>query len=194
MEDREIIEIMKRDEEKAMKIILDKYTGLVYHIVKSRVYNFSEVEDVTSEIFIEFYEKWNNLDLERGSIKSFLATLATRRSIDWIRKQKNELELNEEIPFEGVEIIDEIIEREDKKRVLDLLNYLKEPDKTFVISRYFFKISSKELATKYEMNANTIDKRISRGIEFLRTIWKEGSNEARWVFGKFRWRRDEKIS
>lgn len=179
MEDREIIEIMKSDEEKAMKIILDKYTRLVYHIVKSRVYNFSEVEDVTSEIFIEFYEKWDNLDLEKGSIKSFLATLATRRSIDWIRKQKNELELNEEIPFEGVEIIDEIIEREDKKRVLDLLDYLKEPDKTFVISRYFFKISSKELATKYEMSANTIDKRISRGIEFLRTIWKEGFHEGR---------------
>ncbi|NLW41587.1 MAG: sigma-70 family RNA polymerase sigma factor [Tissierellia bacterium] len=179
MEDRDIYEIMKKDKDQGMKIILDKYTGLVYHIVKNRVYKYSEVEDVTSEIFIELYEKWDKLDPDKGTIKSFIGTLATRRAIDWIRRQKDEVPLEEGIIVDENGILDNLIENEEKKTILELLNKLKEPDKTFVISRYFLKIPSAELAIKYEMNANTIDKRISRAIESLKMMWEEDSNETR---------------
>ncbi len=173
VEDRDIYEIMKIDKNQGMKIILDKYTGLVYHIVKNRVYNYSEVEDVTSEIFIELYEKWDKLDSDKGTIKCFIGTLATRRAIDWIRKQKDEVPLEVEILSDEIDILNDLIEKEEKKTILELLNNLKEPDKTFVISRYFLKIPSAELAANYDMNPNTIDKRISRAIETLRDMWKE---------------------
>lgn len=177
MEDRDIMELLKADENKFMKSVMEKYAGLIFHIVKSRISNTSDVEDIVSEVFIELYKNRNSIDLERGTLKALLSTIAVRRSIDHLRRKKDTVELEEHLVFEGSHILDELIEKEEKNVLLNILNLLKEPDRSLIIGRYFFKTTSKELGRKLDIEPNAVDKRISRAMEKLRDLWKEENHE-----------------
>ncbi|SFC99491.1 sigma factor-like helix-turn-helix DNA-binding protein [Ruminococcus albus] len=61
-----------------------------------------------------------------------------------------------------------------ERHCIDVLKELGEPDTTIFIRKYFFGQRSSDIAREMKMNANTVDKRISRGLVRLRKMLEEG--------------------
>lgn len=168
MEDEQLILILDKNPNQGWEILITQYSGLLYHIVGGILDNAEDREDAVSIAFTDAFEKWQEFDLRKGSIKSFLAIIAVRRGIDLKRRKKQELEFDDEISRSEFGVLDELIKKESKERVLDFLFEMKEPDRSMVIDRYFFGRKSKEMALIYQITSNTIDQKISRALKSMR--------------------------
>lgn len=169
MEDRELILFLNSDPDRGWEMLFDQYAGLLHHIVRGVLNRTEDVEDVVSVTFTEAFRHWDKFDPARGSIKAYLATIAVRRAIDHSRRLKIDLELDDEMVHDGGEILDDLINREEKQQVLTYLDTVGEPDRSMIIERFFFRRSSKEMAMTYHLTPNTIDQRISRALRTLRS-------------------------
>lgn len=168
MEDQELIRIIRKDPGRGWDLLMKQYTGLLWHVARGLLTGREDIEDSVAEAFVQAWEQWDRFDPARGSLKSWLATIALRRAIDRHRRHKPEAELDEGIAAQDPGIVEGLIEVETKQELLDRLEELGEPDRSIVIDRYFFRRSSREMALTYQMTPNTIDKRISRALTALR--------------------------
>ncbi|MGH1489221.1 MAG: RNA polymerase sigma factor [Acidimicrobiales bacterium] len=62
-----------------------RHSGAVYRAAKSVIKDPELAEDVTQEVFLEFFRRPEGADLGRGSLQGYLKMVARRRSIDSIR-------------------------------------------------------------------------------------------------------------
>lgn len=72
-------------------VVCQNYSGFVFSIVKKYIKNRNDVEECVSDIFLKAYLRNDCYNPEKGSLKSWLATLSKNHCIDFIRKQKNQL-------------------------------------------------------------------------------------------------------
>lgn len=168
MEDRALMKIIRKDPNQGWDLLMKQYTGLLWHVARGVLVGREDIEDTVAEAFAEAFQHWDRFDPARGSLKSYLATLALRRAIDRRRRQKPQVELDENLAADEGDGIDELIARETLSEVLDRLDDLGEPDRSMVIDRYFFRRSARDMALTWQMTPNTVDQRISRALKALR--------------------------
>lgn len=87
--DKELIALLKKNPEKGLDKLINSYSGFVYTIVLSKLANSSkqDIEECVSDIIFELYKNRNCIDLQKGSIKAYLAVIAKRKAIDNYRKR-----------------------------------------------------------------------------------------------------------
>ncbi|GEM_PF-678403 len=174
MDDKTLLQAIRKNPEKGWEILIKQYSGLMYHIVKGRIGSLgdSEAEDCVSEVLLEAYRSIGKYNPDRASLKAFLSTIATRKAIDRFRKVKPILELNEEVEVQdsGEEFLDSLIREEDKKALVNAISELGEPDKSLILGRFWMNKTSKELGSLFELTANAVDQRISRTLKKLKLV------------------------
>lgn len=172
--DAEIIELMKRDASKGMQILMDQYSGLIYYIVGAKLKGRQQdIEECVSDVFVEFYTKFQDIDLEKGSIKAYLGTMASRRAIDKYRKLSGDIDINydemEEVYGDDTDNPEgQMMDSERRQVLLQAIKNLGEPDDVIMYRRYFLSQSVKEIAEALDMKSNSVTKRISRALNTLR--------------------------
>lgn len=70
----------------ALQVLYDRYAKQIYSLAYKILANSEEAEDVTQEVFLTLWQK-DTYQSDRGSLKTFLITLARSRSIDKLRNQ-----------------------------------------------------------------------------------------------------------
>ncbi|RAY17310.1 RNA polymerase subunit sigma-24 [Actinomadura craniellae] len=74
-------------DETALEDAYDLFAPVV-HGVAVRVTGDPEgARDVTQEVFVALWERPHAFDPGRGSLRGFLATIAHRRAVDWVRRE-----------------------------------------------------------------------------------------------------------
>lgn len=173
--DHEIMQLLRQTPSKGIEILMDQYSGLIYYIVRGKLGDRTEdIEECVSDVFVEFYNKFQELELEKGSIKAYLATMATRRAIDRYRKlagkdSSNFDEMEEFYGDDSVEPENMTMEAEKRKLLLNEIKNLGEPDDMIMYRRYYLSQSVKEIAEDLGMKSNSVSKRISRALDTLRS-------------------------
>ena len=72
-------------DESALGIVYDQYGSLV-HGIAAQIVGAAVAPDVCQEVFISLWEHPDRFDATRGSLRTFLATIARRRAIDHLRR------------------------------------------------------------------------------------------------------------
>lgn len=153
---------------------MNQYSGLIYYIVEGKLSGRTQdIEECMEDVFVEFYEKKGEVDLNKGSIKVYLATLASRRAVDRYRR----LVANKELLVEDDTYLDmeatkstelECMESEKRKVLLNEINKLGDPDSEIIYRRYFLSQPVKDIADIIGMKSNSVTKRISRALIILK--------------------------
>ncbi|WP_128548331.1 RNA polymerase sigma factor [Larkinella soli] len=83
----ELIENLKRKDEKAFRYLVETHQRQVYNTVLALVQNAEEAEDVAQEVFVEVYE---TIDRFRGeaALRTWLYRIATSNALKVIQKRK----------------------------------------------------------------------------------------------------------
>ncbi len=97
MEDREFeacIRQIQAGEKEGLKRIYQAYAALVYTVVYDLVRQREDAEDLTAECFVRL---WERADTYRfgGKHRGWLLTIARNLTIDFLRRQKRELAVEE---------------------------------------------------------------------------------------------------
>jgi RNA polymerase sigma factor (sigma-70 family) len=69
----------------ALAAIYDQYAPLVHGIAR-RMVGDGSARDVCQEVFLALWRRPDRFDAQRGSLRTFLATIARRRSVDVLRQ------------------------------------------------------------------------------------------------------------
>lgn len=176
LDEKETHSLLLQNPEKGLEKIMSRYMAFVYTIVYGKlsgVCNKQDIEECVSDIFYEVYRTRNLIDLEKGSLKSYLAVLSKRTAIDVFRKQhKNagNISLDE---FENDWIASDndmeksLIDSETGDILINEIKALGKPDSQIMIRKYYYGQSSKIISKALGMKENTVNKRVSRALAKL---------------------------
>ena len=98
MNEKELIKNLKLGVESAFKVLVEKYQDKVYYTVLNILHNANEAEDTAQETFIQVYKSINNFK-EDSRLSTWIYTIAVRKALEKIRKQKNRKRIFSIIPW-----------------------------------------------------------------------------------------------
>ena len=173
-EENYLIELCKKNE-KALEYIIDKYSAIVNGVVRKVLLpleNNGLIEECISDIF---FSVWNNIDKfsgENEKFKNWIAGISKYKAIDYYRKYSNEKyktsDIDKHTLKDNKSIEEDIILGIETRRVLDLINLLKEPDKSIFVMKFLFGYSSRKISEKLGIGEGTINTKVSRARKKLR--------------------------
>jgi RNA polymerase sigma factor (sigma-70 family) len=157
-------------EPRAMNECIDRYGALIWGIVRRAIKDNAAAEDLVQEIFTEVWKKAGFFDPAVASEATFIALVARRRSIDFLRRRARQpgfepLEAAESIPVSSAPASAVDCDPEAVKSTIATL-----PDDTRQLFRMFFEdgFTHPEIAEKTGLPLGTVKTRLRRGLLTLR--------------------------
>jgi RNA polymerase sigma-70 factor (ECF subfamily) len=75
-------------DDRALHEVYDQYASFVYGLAVRVIGDTRAAEDVSQDVFVSFWERPTAFDPGRGSLRTWLGTLAHRRSVDYVRREE----------------------------------------------------------------------------------------------------------
>jgi RNA polymerase sigma-70 factor (ECF subfamily) len=180
LQDIELLNQCKENPEQGLEWVMSNYVDLIHTIVYGKVSKVGTSEDIkecVSDVFITFYQQIDQVDLNKGTIKAYLARIAQFKAIDLYRKlsrnkqyRTDQEEILESCEDERVNIEQRMIQKEEQMVLLEALDALGEPDREIFVRKYYMSQKSKDIAQALGLKDNTVEKKISRGLKKLRML------------------------
>lgn len=172
MTDKQLLKKLKKDKNSGLSLVIDLYSGLLYKIAANVILpvgTYEDVEECVSDSFLAFYGEIERLDLEKASIKAYLAVITKRKAIDVYRRLKSTAYLTEDEEAADKEVSPDFSPDYDTKALLlQALRNLGEPDTTIITRKYLLGETAAEIAVKMNMSEGAVQKRIERGRQRLK--------------------------
>lgn len=142
---------------------------------QSFVHDKDAAQEVVQNVFIKFWEKREDINLEQ-SLKSYLYTSVRNRSLNYLRDNKKyRSEILDEQTTEynsGLET-DHLVNDELQRKIEDAIELLPEKCRqVFEMSR-FEGLKYKEIAEKMNISIKTVENQISKALKILREELKD---------------------
>ena len=172
MTDKELLKKLKKDKSSGLSLVIDLYSGLLYKIAANVLIPIGtreDIEECVSDSFLAFYGEIDNIDLQKASIKAYLAVITRRKAIDLYRKLKKAAEL---ISNDEAELISEsedfTLSHDRKSALFSAVAALGEPDTTIITRKFYLGETAAEIALKLGMSEDAVQKRIERSRKKLK--------------------------
>lgn len=88
LEDRRLVEQIAVRDQEALREAYDLYAAHVNGVALGILKDRDLAADITQEVFVRLWERFERYDADRGSLKSFLQMDAHGRSIDLLRSRR----------------------------------------------------------------------------------------------------------
>jgi len=143
LDNERLVEILQSGSREEFIHIMQAYNKLLWVIVGgvlSGVGSAEDMEECISDIYVALWRDPKSYDPQKGSLKTFIATIAKHRAIDKYRQlTKNRyVEFDDAVGATTGDLLDPIIKHDLYDSLYEAIGTLKEPDKEIVIRRYFF--------------------------------------------------------
>lgn len=168
-DEKKLLLRLKNKEEKAVDEAIEIYTPylstVLYNMV-GRGLSKEDVEEIVSDVFVVLWQNADYIDLEKGTVKSYMAATARNFALKRLNKKKDYVCLEEvDLAEDGFA---------DKASNDDFLwkavMSLGEPDNEIFIRYYKFDEKLKTIAKATGLNISTVKTKLSRGKRKLKKI------------------------
>lgn len=161
--------------------IVETYQSLVYSICLNVLKDRHEAQNAAQETFIKVYRSLKSYQFK--GFKSWIGRIATNTSLDILRKNSSsknlEVTLIENINDVGAELepIDEIILKEDRKKLMLILEELPPIYKQVIEMHYLKEMTYEKIADCEGVSKKTIESRLYRARKLIKEKWEVKGNE-----------------
>jgi RNA polymerase sigma-70 factor (ECF subfamily) len=180
--DLDLVERMRSGDERALAQFYDRWFPVVNGVVSRMLQSADDAEDVVEEAFWQAWRKAGQFSGERGSVQTWLLTIARSRALDRLRANRRLREdsihgeptddraastsafadTSSDDPAVAVE------QRERRRLVLDALDALPVEQRSALELAYFGGLSQAEIAQQTGQPLGTIKTRIRLAMQKLR--------------------------
>ena len=83
--DTTLMERMGTGDEQALGTLYDRHARMVFSVAHAILGRAQDAEEVTEDVFVQIWSDPERFDSDRGSLKSYMATIARSRALDRVR-------------------------------------------------------------------------------------------------------------
>lgn len=164
--DSELIERVINKDSKALEVLYDKYSPILFTLIKKIVGDTDRAETVLTDIFVIIWQKSYKYDLTTNNLYAWLILLTRNKSIDFIKRVHGEIQEDYTDEYEDQFIIpkisSEIPELEIKQAfdkrgaIFSAVNSLTEAQQYVLSLAYYEGLNESEIAGKLNIPLPTV--------------------------------------
>ncbi len=147
----------------------------VYNYFRYRVGNGPLAEDLTAATFEKAWRGRARYRRDLGAFTTWLFTIAHNVAVDYFRRQKANLSLNENTPLaDAVPSVEEIAQRRaDFARLSALLARLPERERELIALKYGAELGHRRIAELTGLSESNVGVMLHRIVKHLRAQWED---------------------
>jgi RNA polymerase sigma-70 factor (ECF subfamily) len=172
--DEELIQALRQSDQRALGVLYDRYSAVVFRLGLRVLQQTREAEDLTQEVFLYLWRQGkDSFDPRRGSLSGYLMTFARSRALDRIRRQqaanRSQQRLQMELPAKDERTPLEAASLDERsRRVREALSQLPAAQRDVLELAYFEGYSQSEIAERLSEPLGTVKTRARQGLIKLR--------------------------
>ena len=166
--DSELITAMVRRDQSACGALYDRYSRLVFSVAFRVTSDRAVAEDIVHDLFLQLWRTPEKFDNARGQLAPWLAVMARNRSIDWLRRQKVNVDPVDVVLTSGCDTADEVERAQIVEKVRGILKEMPEAQRDVLELAFFGCMTHADIATKTGAPLGTIKSRIRAGLMMIR--------------------------
>lgn len=149
--------------------------GMVLRVLRDPGYS----EETVQETYLQAWHQADRFDAGRGSVLTWLVTMAHRRAVDRVRSEQSRGERDRraaapERPFDVV--AETVVGRDDRRQVVDCLDTLSDLQRQSVELAYYRGLTYREVAEHLSVTLPTVKTRIRDGLRRLKSCLGVGGD------------------
>jgi len=172
-DDLQVIQRVARGDVDAFRMLVERYEGLVFRMVRNLVPDEGECEDLAQETFLAAFANLGSYDPARTKFATWLLTIARNKCLNLLKKRRpRSTDALAEAP-DWRDPVDELMGDEIHRRLDAALDGLPFEQKTAFVLAEFHGLSYEEISRIEGVKLGTVKSRISRAKEKLRGVLED---------------------
>ena len=172
--------LMARDDG-ALTQAVKLYGGIVNGMARRIVADALLAEEVTQDVFVALWRRPGAFDPERGSLKTFLATLARNKAVDLVRREDRVRRTTQSLlaEFPATLRSNEFADKMGKRwEIDDALAQIPASQREVIALAYFGGRTYREVATELGIPEGTVKTRMRNGLSTMRSALSRTREDA----------------
>jgi len=163
--------LRSRDPE-AVGELYDAYGRLVYSVIFRIVRQPETAQDLTQEVFLRSWTRIHQFDAEKGSLYTWVLTIARRLAIDYVRSQEARVaqatSAIETDRASAVNVEQDVTQADEARRVQAALGRLEPQKRKLLELAYFEGLSQSEMAERLKLPLGTVKTWVRAALKEMR--------------------------
>jgi RNA polymerase sigma-70 factor (ECF subfamily) len=173
-EDAALVAGVVDGDQTALESIYRNYGGAVKFVARKVLKDDALAEDVVQDVFVSFWKAPAKFDADRGSLRTYLLTIAHRRAVDVVRSEEARTRRQDATSLEEtVDLEHEVWVRNQSEKVREAVAGLGEDERKAISLAYFGGLTYVEVAKQLDEPEGTVKSRIRSGMKKLSTALAE---------------------
>lgn len=126
------------------------------------------MEEVISDVFLNLWRNMENINCEKGGIRSYLGAVARNTAKNKLRSVHINDELNENLVEDTDNPEETLMKKESNRRLMNLITALDEPDSEIFLRYYYYNEKIRTISEIMNINISTVKTKLCRGKEKLK--------------------------
>jgi RNA polymerase sigma-70 factor (ECF subfamily) len=175
-DDRALLERAGRHDAVALRTIYDRHSGRVMAVALRILASESEAEEIVQETFVEVWRRAAQYDALRGSVGTWITSIARNRAIDRVRSRQARGRMMAEVQGQasmepaavlGPGPLELIEQRQAREQLASALEALPGEQRAVLELAYFEGLTQTEIAERTGQPLGTVKTRVRRAVERL---------------------------
>ncbi|MFF3314412.1 sigma-70 family RNA polymerase sigma factor [Streptomyces sp. NPDC003035] len=169
----EVMSRVARGDQEAFTILFEAVSGPVLGLVRTVLRDPAQSEEVAQEVLVEVWRTAARYQSARGSVMTWVLTLAHRRAVDRVRSEQASSDrerrmalLNRAREFD--EVVEQVEHRLEREQVRRCVRGLTEVQRQSVTLAYYRGLTYREVAELLSLPLGTVKTRLRDGLIRLR--------------------------
>jgi RNA polymerase sigma-70 factor (ECF subfamily) len=164
----------------ALSDLYDSTVAKVHGLVKAMIHNSADAEEVTCDVYTQVWQTAVSFDPSRGSVVSWLLSIARSRALDCLRRQRGKLRVFADQPSDDEHRVTEGIEHNSPENMLSAFQSrsvvraareeLSPQRRPLICLAFFDDLSHSEIAEVTGLPMGTIKSHLRRAMHSLRSL------------------------
>ena len=178
LSDKEVLDLIVEHDREALETLYDRYRSGIYSLAMHMLRDLGAAEEVTQDVFFNVWRRASSYHSQRGSVTSWLFSIAHHRTIDELRRRKREQTRVQQ----GVDLSNKPSEDNEgdpiayatsqfeRGQLEDALCTLRPEQREIVVLAYFGGLTHSEISKKLGQPLGTVKTRMRLALRKLRDV------------------------
>ena len=177
-----LVRRISQGDDLALAIIYDRYAPMIFSVTRAITRSESDAEEVSESVFLQLWKAPDRFDPARGSLRTYLGTIArsrapaSRRRTEAVKRSAIEggSEFASPVSNPGRDPEEELLETETRTQLRGLLGGLSDEQRTAIELAFLGGLTQSEIAQELGVPLGTVKTRIRDGMAKLRERVRAG--------------------